>query len=262
MGGRDRRSEKAQCVCTFLRTLAVLDDVLQLFLSIVRSQATCQAVCISLHATNTITPCVSPSCTPSHHRHTTQQHTHLDVAACIKAIQLVDDLKHGPLHLIVTTSTIVKASATCATTTYTCISTCVKYQALLCVCVVEWYKQATSLHRPHLCTTSSASSPHLHASLLLLGMPSSPQNPSTTTTTTTQNSPPPPNHTTCKPKLTNGIHLIKEDEARLFAASHLEQLTNHARTLQQHTDTDRQADTHTSSAARHDTTVSCWLLRM
>jgi hypothetical protein len=33
-------------------------------------------------------------------------------------------------------------------------------------------------------------------------------------------------------RLTNCIHLIKEDEAGLFAAGHLEQLTHHAGTLQ------------------------------
>ena len=29
--------------------------------------------------------------------------THLDISARVKAIQLVDNLQHGPLHLIVTT---------------------------------------------------------------------------------------------------------------------------------------------------------------
>jgi hypothetical protein len=38
--------------------------------------------------------------------------THLDIAACVKAVKLVDDLKHSALHLVVTTSTVVKACTT------------------------------------------------------------------------------------------------------------------------------------------------------
>jgi hypothetical protein len=38
---------------------------------------------------------------------------HLDIAASIEPIQLVDNLKHGTLHLIVTTSTIIEARTTC-----------------------------------------------------------------------------------------------------------------------------------------------------
>lgn len=39
--------------------------------------------------------------------------THLDIAACVKAVKLVDNLKHSALHLVVTTSTVVKACTTC-----------------------------------------------------------------------------------------------------------------------------------------------------
>merc|ERR1719234_505896 len=38
-------------------------------------------------------------------------HQHLDVAARVKAVQLVDKLQHGSLNLIVTSSTIVKPSS-------------------------------------------------------------------------------------------------------------------------------------------------------
>lgn len=39
-------------------------------------------------------------------------HAHLDIAACVEAIQLVDNLKHSTLHLIVAAGTIVKACTT------------------------------------------------------------------------------------------------------------------------------------------------------
>lgn len=39
--------------------------------------------------------------------------SHLDVTTGIKTVQLVDYLKHCALHLIVTTSTIVKTGTTC-----------------------------------------------------------------------------------------------------------------------------------------------------
>jgi hypothetical protein len=38
---------------------------------------------------------------------------HLDIPAGVKAIQLVDDLQHRPLHLVVPPSTVVKAGTTC-----------------------------------------------------------------------------------------------------------------------------------------------------
>lgn len=37
-------------------------------------------------------------------------HQHFDVAARVKAVQLVDELQHSPLDLIVSTSTVVKTS--------------------------------------------------------------------------------------------------------------------------------------------------------
>jgi len=36
---------------------------------------------------------------------------HLDVAARVKAVQLVDDLQHGALHLVVAARAVVEASA-------------------------------------------------------------------------------------------------------------------------------------------------------
>lgn len=39
-------------------------------------------------------------------------HENLDVTACIETIKLVHDLKHCSLHLVVSTSSIVKTSST------------------------------------------------------------------------------------------------------------------------------------------------------
>merc|ERR1719445_344637 len=35
-------------------------------------------------------------------------HEHLDIAPRVEAIQLIDELQHGPLHLIVPTSPVIK----------------------------------------------------------------------------------------------------------------------------------------------------------
>lgn len=47
------------------------------------------------------------------------RHQHLDVTSCIEAVQLVDELEHRSLHLVVSAGAVVKASTTLCVTSST-----------------------------------------------------------------------------------------------------------------------------------------------